>query len=255
MARNAEKAKYGWYVGKIILFIGFIGVTGLLLFILGFFFNTPLNVAFWIAGLALTLLFLWPTIGFITMNLWIPRQSAEFGFLNDFKAPKVLDCGCGTGRHALQMAKQLPKGGFLTGIDIYDPIAVSGNSLEKVQRNADLEGVAAITAFQRGSIIEIPFDDQSYDIVRVGSVFHELHAKDDKKRAFTEVRRVLKDDGLLLMGEWDRNSWQLILFAGIFAFVFKPKEYWKQELEKNRFKVINTNNTFGFVDFFAKKHS
>ena len=249
-----EKPQYGWYVGKILVFIGAIGIAGLSLFILGFFIYTPWNIICWIAGLAVSLIFLWPTIGFTIMNLWIPKQTARYEFLSDFKAPKILDCGCGTGRHAIQMAKQLPEGGFLTGIDIYDAVAISGSSLERVQKNAELEGVAEITAFQMGSITDIPFEPKTYDIVSVGSVFHELHEEGDKKKAFQEVHRVLKDDGLLFMGEWNRNSWRLIASAGIFAFVFKPKSYWEHELEKNGFTVIKTEEPFGFTDFFAKKN-
>ncbi len=249
-----EKPKYGWYVGKVLVFIGLIGIAGLISFIFGFFVTAPLNYVLWIVGIGLSIIFLWPTIGFIAMNLWIPRQTVEFPFLKQFQAPKILDCGCGTGLHAIKMAKQLPKGGSITGIDIYDAVAISGSSLQRARTNAELEGVADKTDFQYGSITEIPFEDQSFDIVSVGSVLHEIHDGNDKDKAYRELFRVLKDEGLLYFGEWNRNSWQLILFAGFFALVFKPKGYWEHNLQAHGFRVMKTENFFGFIDFYAKKH-
>ena len=249
-----EKPKYGWYVGKIIVYLAVIGCAGLALFIVGFFSSYPLKIIFWIIGFTISIIFLWPALGLTAMNLWIPHRISQYEFMREFKAPQVLDCGCGTGRHAIQMAKQLPERGFLEGIDIYDERAISGSSLERVKRNAALEGVANITNFQKGSIIDIPFDDQRFDIVSVLSVLHEIHNNNDKKKADREIRRVLKDDGLLFMGEWDRRSLQLILFTGIFAFVFKPKIFWEIQLKDHGFEIIKTQNVSGFIDFFAKKN-
>lgn len=228
---------------------------GLVVFLLGFFFNYPLNIIFWIIGTVVGIVFLWPALGLTAMNLWIPRQISQYDFMREFNAPQLLDCGCGTGRHAIQMAKQLPQGGFLVGIDIYDAIAISGSSLECVKRNAELEGVATITNFQKGSITDIPFDDRRFDIVSVMSVLHEIHDSNDKEKAFREIYRVLKDDGLLFMGEWNRNSLNLIFFTGIFAFVFKPKIYWEMQLQDNGFKIYKTQDFSGFINFFARKNS
>ncbi|NVM56137.1 MAG: class I SAM-dependent methyltransferase [Candidatus Helarchaeota archaeon] len=248
-----ENPKYGWYVGNIILVIGILGGIGLILFILGFFLSSPINIILWIVGMTLSLVFLWPAVGLTMMNLWVPYIKVEYSFLKECSTPKILDCGCGTGRHAIQMAKQLPEGGFLTGIDIYDSVAISGSSLQRVQKNAELEGVADITEFRVGSITDIPFDEQTFDIVSVGSVMHEVHDDADKAKAYSEIYRVLKDDGLLYFGEWNRRSLKLILFTGIFALVFKSKKYWEIQLKIHGFNVTKTENMVGFIDYFCKK--
>ena len=249
-----EKPKYGWYVGKIIAYLAVIGGAGLALLIGGFFNSYPLNLIFWVIGCTISILFLWPALGLTAMNLWIPRRIPQYDFMREFKAPQVLDCGCGTGRHAIQIAKQLPQGGFLEGIDIYDERAISGSSLERVKRNATLEGVANLTNFQKGSITDIPFEDQRFNIVSILSVLHEIHDNADKEKVYREIRRVLKDDGLLFMGEWNRNSLNLILFTGIFAFVFKPKIFWEMQIKDHGFEIIKKQDVSGFIDFFAKKN-
>ena len=77
--------------------------------------------------------------------------------------------------------------------------------------------------------------------------------KEFSKKWLTQVFRVLKDDGLLCFGEWNRNSLNLILFAGIFALVFKPKTYWEAQLEEHGFTVTKIEDVAGFVDFYCKK--
>ncbi len=201
---SEEKPKYGWYVKNLILTFNIVGSFGLAAFITGFILLGILGVILNIIGITLIILFLWPGLGLAAMNIILRKDDSEdwgMDTLSKIQSPSVLDIGCGTGRTAIKIAKSLPKGGHLNGIDIYNVNAISGNSLETVNRNAELEGVSDKTTFQYGSATEIPFEDNKFHIVNLSSVLHEVHDYEDKKRAMKEIHRVLKPKGFLLIGE------------------------------------------------------
>ena len=226
---SEEKPKYGWYVKNLILAFNIVGSFGLIIFIIGLILLGMLGVILSIIGIALMVLFLWPGLGLAAMNIILGKADSEdwgMDILSKIQSPRVLDIGCGTGRTAIKIAKYLPKGGHLNGIDIYNVNAISGNSLEAVNRNAELEGVSDKSTFQYGSATEIPFEDNEFHIVNLSSVLHELHAYEDKEKAMKEIHRVLKPKGILFVGEWNRYSWQLILYSGICCIVFKRKKFW-----------------------------
>ena len=253
---SEEKPKYGWYVKNLILVFNIVGLFGLIVFIIGLILLGMLGVILSIIGIALMVFFLWPGIGLAVMNVILDKADSEvqgMDILSKIQSPRVLDIGCGTGRTAIKIAKSLPKGGHLNGIDIYNVNAISGNSLETVNRNAELEGVSDKTTFQYGSATEIPFEDNKFNIVNLSSVLHEVHDYEDKERAMKEIHRVLKPKGFLIIGEWNRYSWQLILYSGIFCLVFQKCKYWDDLIRKHGFKILNYENFGGYVQFTAQK--
>ncbi len=253
---NEEKPKYGWYVKNLILTFILVGLFGLTAFIIGLILLGMLGVILSIIGIALMVLFLWPGIGLATMNIILGKDDSEvrgMDILTKIQSPRVLDIGCGTGRTAIKIAKSLPKGGQLNGIDIYNVNAISGNSLATVNRNAELEGVSDKSTFQFGSATEIPFEDNEFHIVNLSSVLHEVHDYEDKERAMKEIHRVLKPKGILFVGEWNRYSWQLILYSGICCIVFKRKKFWDDLIRKQGFTILNYENLVGYGLFTAQK--
>ncbi len=253
---SEDKPKYGWYVKNLILAFNIIGSFGLIVLIIGLKLLGMLGVILSIIGIALMLLFLWPGIGLATMNIILSKENSEvrgMDILSKIQSPRVLDIGCGTGRTAIEVAKSLPKGGHLNGIDIYNSNAISGNSLATVNRNAELEGVSDKSTFQYGSATEIPFEDNKFHIVSLSSVLHEVHDYESKERAMKEIRRVLKPKGFLLIGEWNRYSWQLILYSGILYMVFRSRKYWDDLIRKQGFTILNYENFGGYGLFTAQK--
>ena len=253
---SEEKPKYGWYVKNLILAFNIVGSFGLIVFITGFILLGMLGVILNIIGIALMVLFLWPGIGLAAMNVILGKDDSEvlgMDILSKIQSPRVLDIGCGTGRTAIKIAKSLPKGGHLNGIDIYNVNAISGNSLTTVNRNAELEGVRDKSTFQFGSATEIPFEDNEFHIVNLSSVLHEVHDYVDKERAMKEIQRVLKPKGYLLIGEWNRYSWQLVLYSGILCMVFQRRKYWDDLIRKQGFTILNYENFGGYGLFTAQK--
>jgi SAM-dependent methyltransferase len=253
---SEEKPKYGWYVKNLILTFNAVGSFGLIAFIIGLILLGMLGVILSIIGIALMVLFLWPGIGLAVMNVILDKADSEvqgMDILSKIQSPRVLDIGCGTGRTAIKIAKSLPKGSHLNGIDIYNVNAISGNSLATVNRNAELEGVSDKSTFQYGSATEIPFEDNKFHIVNLSSVLHEVHDYEDKERAMKEIQRVLKPKGFLIIGEWNRYSWQLILYSGILCMVFQRHKYWDDLIRKQGFTILNYENFGGYGLFTAQK--
>jgi len=251
-----EKPQYGWFVKNLIVGLTIMGLIGLALIFLAFFFELWYKNLLLIIGIIMIVLFLWPGLGMSVMNIILNiDKSPEIDIdpLNINKSPIILDVGCGTGRTAIKIAKHLKNGGHLHGIDIYSKGAIGGNSLETVQRNASIEGVDHETTFQHGSATEIPFDDEFFDIVNFSSVLHELHMQNGRVDALKEAYRVLKPGGYLHVGEWNRNAWQLILYCGIFCFVFKKYNYWLDLLKKHDFVIQKQKILSGFYVFSALK--
>lgn len=123
----------------------------------------------------------------------------------EWKEKSVLDFGCGAGRTLRHFASEAQVGEFW-GCDIDAP------SIAWLQENLD----PPFRATPSGTLPPLPFDGNSFDLVYCVSVFS--HLADEWAAWLLELRRVLRDDGVLIatfMGEgmsesiagepWDEN--------------------------------------------------
>lgn len=113
---------------------------------------------------------------------------------------RLLDLGCGEGRHALTAAKL----GFeVTAID-YEPLA-----LRRARRRAKQAGVKGI-AFRKADALDLPFPDGCFDIVLDYGCLH--HQKKSHWPAYTAgMLRVMKPRGFLVLSVF---SARFYLFRG-----------------------------------------
>src|SRR5439155_16181482 len=70
---------------------------------------------------------------------------------------------------------------------------------------------------QRGSVLQIPAADASFDFVYIINVLHHLGSVEEQQRAFDELFRVLKPGGLLFVHEINTRN---VLFRFYMGYVF-----------------------------------
>ena len=109
---------------------------------------------------------------------------------------RVLDLGCGTGSLALLIARRHP-GVAVVGIDP-DPAA-----LARARRKADRAGV--VLPLDQGFGDALPYPDGAFERVLSAFVLHHVR-EGDKEPTLREVRRVLKDDGVLHLLDFARED-------------------------------------------------
>jgi ubiquinone/menaquinone biosynthesis C-methylase UbiE len=107
---------------------------------------------------------------------------------------KVLDLGCGVGRHLL-MAVENGFSGY--GMDIVD------SALRKTRKNLAARGYHA--SLIKGSLTKLPYANNFFDIVISYSVFDHVKFA-DAIQGINEVKRVLKSGGLIYFKLETSNS-------------------------------------------------
>jgi SAM-dependent methyltransferase len=103
----------------------------------------------------------------------------------------VLDIGCGTGVDTLIAAIMVGPEGKVVGIDMVPEM------LERAMKNLN-ETILSNVTFQPASAENLPFPDESFDVVISNGVFNLIP---DKVKALSEVLRVLKRSGRLMIAD------------------------------------------------------
>jgi ubiquinone/menaquinone biosynthesis C-methylase UbiE len=227
--KRSEKPKYGLYAIKIIaMLFSVIELVGLLLLSAGYAFNiTYLTIGGWI----ITAFGIYMIVAhFLSLYVFTGVGTTRFGLIAKHMELKgneyVLDVGTGTGRTAIQMAKRLTTG-KLVGIDIWDTMELGGNSPERAYKNAEIEGVKEKVEFKFGSVLEIPFDDDVFDIVTCSSVLNNLPGEKNRIKALKEILRVLKPKGKCILLEPLRNFRMFCAFTPFAFFQLGTREDWE----------------------------
>ena len=111
----------------------------------------------------------------------------------------LLDLGCGRGAVLLAAAKLLPNGRAI-GVDIWRADQTD-NSQQNTLRNAELEGVADRVEVRTADITELPFDDNSVDVIVSSLVVHNIPSPEARSKAISEAARVLRPGGRLILAD------------------------------------------------------
>ncbi len=107
------------------------------------------------------------------------------------KGEAVLDIGCGAGVDTLVAAMMVGPEGKAVGIDL------TPEMLERARANLEKTPLGNVN-FQEGSAEELPFAAGTFDVVISNGVFNLVP---DKPKALSEIFRVLKPKGRLMMAD------------------------------------------------------
>jgi ubiquinone/menaquinone biosynthesis C-methylase UbiE len=103
----------------------------------------------------------------------------------------ILDLGCGTGVFTIEAARRVGPSGVVHAVDV-QPAMI--DALRGRMRATNLTNIQTHVA----PATHLPLDDHSVDCVLMISVLPMLHGKPS---ALREVKRVLKPNGVLVVGE------------------------------------------------------
>lgn len=152
---------------------------------------------------------------------YIPEYEAsakhwEIFFSHDeVQGKTVLDAGCGTGIFSIIFANHGAE--HVTGIDISEGSLQTAQGLKE---KFDLNNVQ----FQKQDMLALPFPNESFNIVWAwGTVHHTT----DPFKAITELIRVLRPSGSILLAVYKRTKLTFIHEIIRKALLRTPKKTWK----------------------------
>lgn len=120
------------------------------------------------------------------------EQEKEYLRKNIQKSDKVLDVGCGDGRNILSIVDITRD---IIGLDI-DPKAIE-DTRNNLKEYPEIKYIL-------GSATKLPFEDGTFDVVVFSMTLVNLD--NEKERALTEMKRVLKDGGKLLLSVYSEKA-------------------------------------------------
>lgn len=132
----------------------------------------------------------------------------------------ILDAGCGTGYNL----KCLEKYGVSTGVDI------NNNALVYCRKRG-------INRISRASVLELPFRDESFDLVVSTDVLYHRAVQDDLT-AIKEIYRVLKKGGTLMVNLPAHNYLKRPHDDRVHTRQRYSRNELSQKLRMNKFKII-----------------
>ena len=120
----------------------------------------------------------------------------------DWKGKRVLEIGLGQGADSEQLIR---RGAVYSGVDLTE------ESVKRVRMRFDLKGLV-YDSVQQASVLSLPFEDSSFDIVYSHGVLHHVP---EIEQASAEIARVLKPDGELIAMLYAKRSLNYLLSISV----------------------------------------
>jgi SAM-dependent methyltransferase len=118
---------------------------------------------------------------------------------------RSLDVGCGRGLVLVETARRLPSGRAV-GVDVWRSKDQSGNHRSVTEANAAAAGVADRVEVRDADMRELPFPDESFDLVTASLAVHNIAEAAGREQAVSEMARVLAPGGRILIVDIARTN-------------------------------------------------
>lgn len=113
---------------------------------------------------------------------------------------QVLDVGCGRGLMLIGAARRL-QSGMATGIDVWQSEDLSGNHADAVLENVRRSGLSQNVRVETADMRRLPFAAGSFDVIVSRAAIHNLYQPGERAQALSEIVRVLKPGGHVLIDD------------------------------------------------------
>ncbi len=180
--------------------------------------NHPQNISYF-----LNAKFIRKLIAIVFRNRAWQRQFVITAIPHFRKNGRLLDTGCGSGQYLYWM-KQF--GWDVAGVEISSVASEGANDL-------------ALNVFC-GQLSDAHFPDRYFDVVTMWQAIEHLH---DPKSVLDEVNRILKDDGLLLMGMPNIDSFEFFIFKHNWPALEIPRHLY--QFSPSTITMLLTRTGFG----------
>ncbi|WP_374445335.1 methyltransferase domain-containing protein [Epilithonimonas sp.] len=97
---------------------------------------------------------------------------------------------------------------------------------------------------------ELPFEDNSQDIVLAVTAVHEILNHEKRVLFFKEAKRILKSDGKIILSEQFRDSVNFIFF-NIGAFHFLSENQWKNAIYEAGLRIKENSKITPFANIIT----
>ena len=150
---------------------------------------------------------------------------------NDFKKPKILIAGCGTGQHAINTATRF-KNSYVIALDL------SFNSLAYAKRKSNEFEIKNIS-FIQGDILDVKTLDDEFDIIESVGVIHHMESP---IKGLKCLLGVLKKNGFIKLGLYSELARRnIIQFQK--RYPIDNFNITEEKIQHYRSKILGTSNT------------
>jgi SAM-dependent methyltransferase len=174
--------------------------------------------------------------------------TVEFERLGLAPGARILDLGCGDGRHVRQARRFSGVSAIALDLGAREATAAARSLREMDDVGFAFGGAVADSGpwlSMRGSTYELPFGDGVFDCVILSEVLEHLH---EEERALSEVSRVLRDGGLLAVSV-PRTGPEAVCWALSHAYRNSPgghvriylRSALRRLLERNGYHIVGSH--------------